>query len=308
MTLENFFRCGVRMLIAGAALHGLGQMVLAEDVESAEFETSNVSRSQQISLVSDEKAPPPPADEPSGRVQSAGPGVARVPGCTSIACPNGACANGSCTARAGACGPNGCRPGTPGSCGPNGCPSCRAGGGHSSGNGYTFRDAGQAWSGAGHATGRAVGSMWRGKECDWNDETGSGSWSGNGPCPEHGCKNCPHCCGWLHDQWAMFNARNRQQGEILRAHIHGKFAYFHPMGNGGEGAPPFGCYHLVYAVNPDYSDPRDAQVYAAQGYGVPMSVPLAPTVRHTMNYSTGIPASRLTPISNVVPPRGGRSW
>ena len=318
MTLEKLFRCGARMLIAGAALHGLGQMVLAEDVESAEFETSNVSQSKQISLVSDEKAPAPPAekaplppaDEPQGRIQIAGPGVARVPGCTSIACPNGACTNGACTngscsARAGACGPNGCRPGTPGSCGPNGCPSCRTGGGgHSSG--YSFRDAGQSWNGAGHATGRAVGSMWRGPECDWNDEGGAGSWSGNGPCPEHGSRNCPHCSGWLHDQWWMFNARNRQQGEILRAHIHGKFAYFHPMGNGGEGAPPFGCYHLVYAVNPDYSDPRDSQIYAAQGWGVPMSVPLAPTVRHTMNYSTGIPSSRLTPISNVVPPRGGR--
>lgn len=120
--------------------------------------------------------------------------------------------------------------------------------------------------------------------------------------------NCPDCNGWMHDQWVMFNARNRQQGEIMRAHIHGKLAYFHPMGNGGEGAPPFGCYHLVYAVDPGYSDPRDSQIYAAQGWGVPMSVPLAPTVRHTMNYSTGMPSSRLTPISNVVPPRGGRRW
>ncbi len=294
MTLEKLFRCGVRMLIAGAALHGLGQMVLAEDVESAEFATSNVSRSQRVSQVSDEKAPPPPAEDAPGRVQSEGPGVARVPGCTSIACPNGACTNGACTARAGACGPNGCGP------------SCRVGGGYPSGNGYTFGDAGRAWSNAGHAVGQSFGPMCRGRECDRND--GAGSWSGNGPCPEHGQANCPHCCGWLDEQWAMFNARNRQQGEILRAHIHGKFAYFHPMGNGGDGAPPFGCYHLVYPVDPGYSDPRDSQIYAAQGWGVPMSVPLAPTVRHTMNYSTGIPSSRLTPISNVVPPRGGRRW
>ena len=306
MTLEKLFRCGVRMLIAGAALHGLGQMTLAEDVESAGFETSSVSRSQQVSPVADEKAPPPPAEEPQGRVQSQGPGVARVPGCTSIAGPNGACANGSCTARAG--GPNGCRPGMPGGCGPNGCPSCRSGGGQTAGNGYTFGDAGRAWSGAGHAIGQPFGPMCRGRQCDWNDEAGTGSWSGNGPCPEHGQVNCSHCRGWMHDQWAMFNARNRQQGEIMRAHIHGKFAYFHPMGNGGEGAPPFGCYHLVYAVDPGYSDPRDSQIYAAQGWGVPMSVPLAPTVRHTMNYSTGMPSSRLTPISNVVPPRGGRGW
>ncbi len=294
MNLEKILRYGVRMLIAGATLHGLSAMTIAEDVQSAEFQTSNASVGKQVSLVSDEKAPLPPSVEPPGRIQNQGPGVARVPGCTSAACQNGAC-----TARAGGCGPQGC--------GANGCASCR-----SRGSGYTMSDVGQAWGGVGHATRHAmshsVGSMWRGPECDWNDEAGAGSWSGNGTCPEHGCRNCPHCCGWLHDQWGMFNARNRQQGEIVRAQIHGKLAYFHPMGNGGEGAPPFGCYHLVYAANPDYSDPRDSQIYAAQGYGVPISVPLAPTVRHTMNYSTGMPSSRLTPISNVVPPRGGRHW
>ena len=298
MILKKIFRCGVRMLIAGAALHGLSQMTKAEDVQSAEFRTPNASLGKQVSLVLDEKAPPPPSEDPPGRIQSQGPGVARVPGCTSAGCQSG-----DCTARAGGCRPQGCSA--------NGCAPCR-----SRGSGYTMNDVGQAWGGVGHATRRAVSQTmaptWRGPEYDWNDEIKDGSWpghgSGNGPCPEHGQMNCPHCRGWLHDQWAMFNARNRQQGEILSAHIHGKFAYFHPMGNGGEGAPPFGCYHLVYAANPDYSDPRDSQIYAAQGYGVPISVPLAPTVRHTMNYSTGMPSSRLTPISNVVPPRGGRHW
>lgn len=102
----------------------------------------------------------------------------------------------------------------------------------------------------------------------------------------------------------MFFARNRQQSDILGAHFRGKLAYLTPMGNGGAGAPPFGCYQLVYPVNPDYANPYDVQQqYGAQGYGVPMSVPLAPNVRHTMNYSAGMPASRLTPISNVVPPQ-----
>ncbi len=304
MIFEKTFRNGVRMLIAGAALHGLSAMTLAEDVQSAEFQTSNASRGKQVSLVSDEKAPLPPSDEPPGRIQNQGPGVARVPGCTSAACQNGVC-----TARAGACGPVGC--------GAIGCTSCRGrGNGHFSGNGYTMSDVGQTWSGIGHAARHAMShSMaptWRGPEYDWNDEINDGSWrgqgSGSGPCPEHGQMNCPHCRGWLHDQWATFNAHNRQQGEILRAQIHGKLAYFHPMGNGGEGVSPFGCYHLVYAANPNDSDPRDSQLYAAQGYGVPISVPLAPTVRHTMNYSTGMPSSRLTPISNVVPPRGRRHW
>ena len=317
MTLKTILRhSGVRMLIAGAALHGIGPMILADGVVSAGFQTSDVSRGKQVSLIADEKAPPPLADDTPGRIQNAGPGVARVPGCASIASPDGACANGACTARAGACGPQGCVPGRTG-CGANGCPTCRSGrSGGMSGSGSTIGNAGRVWHGAGQATSQAMNrtlaSAWRGPECDWNDElserSNQGYAQGNGPCPEHGQMNCPHCCGWLHDQWGMFNARNRQQGEILRAHIHGKLAYFHPMGNGGEGVPPFGCYHLVYAVNPNYSDPRDSQIYAAQGWGVPMSVPLAPTVRHTMNYSTGIPSSRLTPISNVVPPRGGRSW
>lgn len=308
---------GARMLLAGAALHALSAISYAEDVEAAEFKTSSASRGKPITLISDDQTPPPPEDA-SGRIQNQGAGVARVPGCATIGSPNVGCANGSCNARG--CGPNGCAPGVAGQWGANGSPLCRVGqGGQPSEDGFTFGNVGRVCAGAGYATTRAVnqafGSMWRGPECDWNDETNGGAgiefgqgnlW--NGLCPEHGQRNCPHCCGWLHDQWEVFNCRNRQQGEILRAHIHGKLAYFHPMGNGGEGAPPFGCYHLVYAADPNYFDPRDAQVYAAQGWGVPMSVPLAPTVRHTMNYSAGIPASRLTPISNVVPPRGSRHW
>ena len=58
---------------------------------------------------------------------------------------------------------------------------------------------------------------------------------------------------------------------------------------------------MVYAVDPNYFDGRDGQLYSAEGYGVPMAVPLAPNVGHTYNYSWGLPASRLTPISNVAP-------
>jgi hypothetical protein len=101
----------------------------------------------------------------------------------------------------------------------------------------------------------------------------------------------------------MFRARNEKQSRLLHAHCKGKMAYFCPMGNCGQGVPPYGWYEMVYAADPNYCDPRDGQLYAAQGYGVPISVPLAPTVRHTMNYSNGIPSSRLTPISTVIPPR-----
>ena len=65
--------------------------------------------------------------------------------------------------------------------------------------------------------------------------------------------------------------------------------------------PLVGCYDLVYPVDPYYFDKRDGQVYAAQGVGGPVSVPLAPVVRHTYNYGWGVPSSRLTPISHPVP-------
>jgi hypothetical protein len=59
------------------------------------------------------------------------------------------------------------------------------------------------------------------------------------------------------------------------------------------------CYSMAYPVNPWYYDPRDTRVYAAAGFGAPMTIPLAPTVQTQVNYSWGIPASRITPISRV---------
>ena len=79
------------------------------------------------------------------------------------------------------------------------------------------------------------------------------------------------------------------------------FGYFMPDGCCGKGCAPKGHYNLLYSANPNYFDQRDGRVYAAQGYGVPMAVPLAPTVRHTYNYGHGIPSSRLTPIFTPAP-------
>jgi hypothetical protein len=61
------------------------------------------------------------------------------------------------------------------------------------------------------------------------------------------------------------------------------------------------CYCYTYAYNPWYTDCRDGRVYAAYGWGAPMTVPLAPTVTNQHNYGWGIPSSRLTPISRVAP-------
>jgi hypothetical protein len=69
--------------------------------------------------------------------------------------------------------------------------------------------------------------------------------------------------------------------------------------NGGQ--PLFGHYKIVYPVNPWYFDGRDGQVYAAEGYGGPVSVPLAPVVTQQYNYGWGIPSSRITPISRPLP-------
>ena len=77
-----------------------------------------------------------------------------------------------------------------------------------------------------------------------------------------------------------------------------KFGYFIPSGGGGAGIPWVGHYSRVYPVNPAYSDARDGQIWAAQGYGIPIAVPLAPIVGHTYDYGWGVPSSRLTPISH----------
>lgn len=57
----------------------------------------------------------------------------------------------------------------------------------------------------------------------------------------------------------------------------------------------------MIAVDPGYTHPNDqGQIYSAQGYGMPVSVPLAPGVRQQYNYGWGLPSSRLTPLSSPV--------
>ncbi len=107
---------------------------------------------------------------------------------------------------------------------------------------------------------------------------------------------------WWANQNAMYRSRNECVNSQFRDHIYCKFGYFIPTGCCGKGCPIAGRYRMVYAVEPNYFDPRDGQIFAAQGTGVPMAVPLAPNVGHTYNYSWGIPSSRLTPISNVTGP------
>ena len=124
-------------------------------------------------------------------------------------------------------------------------------------------------------------------------------------CSDGGERNCPLR---KHAHWLLCEKECEPEEHHGLAHVadclYCKLGYFHPQGCCGAGCPPADCYHMAYAVNPEYFDSRDAQVYAAQGYGLPMAVPLAPNVNHTYNYSWGIPSSRLTPISRFYPEYG----
>lgn len=106
----------------------------------------------------------------------------------------------------------------------------------------------------------------------------------NGNCPNG---NCPPRHGCCHDP------KRQAMVDYFRC----KFGYFIPTGGGGAGIPICGKYSRVYPQDPYYFDQRDGQAWGAQGYGMPMAVPLAPVVGHAYNYSWGTPSSRLTPIS-----------
>jgi hypothetical protein len=137
-----------------------------------------------------------------------------------------------------------------------------------------------------------------------------------GECPDfygHGCRRCVFgnnpCADRLRICSMNHRMRNRMTSDWLCAqfhqechekwnYLHCKFGYFCPSGACGKGAPPIGCYSMVYPLQPSYIDGRDTQVYAAPGYAGPVSVPLAPVVHHTYNYGWGLPSSRLTAVSN----------
>lgn len=52
----------------------------------------------------------------------------------------------------------------------------------------------------------------------------------------------------------------------------------------------------IYPLSSPCPDPRDTRLYSAQGYGMPIAVPLAPVVKHQYNYGWGLPSSRLTRV------------
>jgi hypothetical protein len=109
-------------------------------------------------------------------------------------------------------------------------------------------------------------------------------------CSGTGCK----CRDFWRGQSMSFRAKNSRLADHL-------FGWMVPSGCCGKGCPPVGAYQITYADQPHYNDARDNKIYAAQGYGMPMTVPLAPNVNYSYNYSAGMPSSRITPISNFNP-------
>ncbi len=65
------------------------------------------------------------------------------------------------------------------------------------------------------------------------------------------------------------------------------------QGNGGWSGGGWSGAGWYRPVNGNYCDPRDMRLYSAQGYNVPVTVPLAPVCR-SFNYGWGIPSVRLT--------------
>lgn len=98
--------------------------------------------------------------------------------------------------------------------------------------------------------------------------------------------------------WTRSSQSYQSRNARLSQHL---FGWLVPSGNGGQGSPPIGKYHTTYAQNANHFDQRDGEVYAAQGYGTHVTVPLAPNVRHAYNYGWGMPSSRITRVSTVAP-------
>ena len=130
---------------------------------------------------------------------------------------------------------------------------------------------------------------------------GYGAGAGYGPgCPTPnglGASGSPYNCPAGRGGYPGYGPCGNPNGAALLSYLRCKFGYFIPTGGGGKGIPWVGCYARVYPVNPYYRDSRDGQMWGAQGYGMPMAVPLAPVVSHTYDLSWGIPSSRLTPVS-----------
>lgn len=63
-----------------------------------------------------------------------------------------------------------------------------------------------------------------------------------------------------------------------------------------------GFYRIAYPLNPGFYDQRDGRIYAAQGYGIPMAVPLPANVKYACNRGWGVPSTRMSRVSRPTGP------
>lgn len=218
-------------------------------------------------------------DEPAGIVRLARIGTGAVEQTGGTCAPGAPCAAGSCAPAAAPCGTPGCGAGCD-TCAPKKrccLPGCCL-----------------------------LGCCLGGDDCDDDDDE----------CEDE-CDDGCFCTRMLglgghgHGAWGDSGYGYGPYGsaaEARLAHLRCRFGYFIPSGDCGQGLPWAGHYGLVYPLNPDYFDPRDGRIYAAQGYGTPIATPLAPNVEFTYNYGWGIPSSRLTPVSRHVPGTMPITW
>jgi hypothetical protein len=211
--------------------------------------------------------------------------------CGETICTPQSCTPQSCTPQS--CTPQSCSVGCQ-TCDPCQSGACHGGNGHG-GNGhgscYTPMNSNACFNGC-DASGGSGGWGSQCQTCDGYGNGGHGRLHGR-----HGRNSYGNCdeCSYGHSGFAgKCKTANCKLCDCL-------FGWMIPSGCGGQGCPPVGKYHMTYADQPSYIDQRDTQLYAAQGYGMPMSVPLAPNVHHAYNYSSGIPASRITHIGNYNP-------
>jgi hypothetical protein len=232
--------------------------------------------------------------------------------CAPDACAPECCAPSNCCAPQAGCAPFGC--GCPagtcdcgascacpseGCCCPDACDGCAAVGRVHIGDNFALVGCTDDCDASGCGFGDGNGNRGRrhGRACKHG--------YGHGDCPfcnSRSCLNRNCAADLLCEHAAAHRARNRLASYNLNQYLHCKFGCLIHDGNGGVGSPLFGHYSIVYPADAGHFDSRDGGVYAAQGYGGAVSVPLAPTVRYAWNYGWGIPSSRLTPVSNTPAP------
>lgn len=103
-----------------------------------------------------------------------------------------------------------------------------------------------------------------------------------------------------------FNAHNARAQQVAWYSFKGaaRLAYCGPLTVG---------YHLIphsycAPADPGWRDPRDRVAYSDVGYGVPMSVPLAPVVKHSYNYGWGVASSRMTRVNSTYDKMYPQTW